>query len=60
MTALHPRMGRIEESLYKDIDEMGKLHQLLGTTESHFQEIPLAEAKHESMQGKSGKYSELL
>ena len=60
MTALHPRMGRIEESLYRDIDEMGKLHQMLGTTESHFQEIPPAEPNHKSMQGKTGKYSQLL
>jgi hypothetical protein len=37
MDALHPRMDHVEEHLYRDLDEMGKLHSLMGAKDPHSQ-----------------------
>ncbi len=57
MAALNPRIGHIEEHLYRDIDEMGRLHQLLGTTNSPMQEIS---PNADNTGNKNGKYLKFL
>ena len=56
MSALNPRIGHIEEHLYRDIDEMGRLHQLLGTTNSYLQKVLPNDDNTGNTQGKYLKF----
>lgn len=53
MDALHPRIGQVEENVYRDMDEVGKLHQLLHITDTQIQVLQPGNS-HENMQGNLG------
>lgn len=56
MDALHPRMDHVEEHLYRDLDEMGRLHSLMGAKDPQ-SKIASGDDTTKNIKGKIGFYN---